>query len=398
MAWTTPRTWVSGELVTAALMNSAVRDNELILKTAINDSGQIEFTDATELTISSGVITVTQNYHMIDTQGDASSDDLDTITAGTDVAAGFILHLRVVSDARTVVIKAGTSGSDNLDIGSDVTLDESYKTYSLVYDGDDWRPWSYAAAATFAGISPLTTRGDILYSSSGTVTGTRLAVGAANTVLGSDGTDTAWQLKPLTTRGDILYGSSGVPTGTRLAVGGANTFLKSDGTDVAWAAASGSVVGYTATTAAVSNSTVKTAVVTVGQIAADDWDDGDFLQINLTALLFNNTGSSRTVTWEVDIEGNVNTNTKVWEAGANIRYQWWQLNMIRAGAEVWWPFANHMIGSGGMNPGDGSDKRITSMDFTAAIDVKLNLTLPTASASLYITPQSANVILIKRTT
>jgi hypothetical protein len=27
MAWTTPRTWVSGELVTAALMNSALRDN-----------------------------------------------------------------------------------------------------------------------------------------------------------------------------------------------------------------------------------------------------------------------------------------------------------------------------------------------------------------------------------
>ena len=51
MAWTTPRTWVSGELVTAALMNSAVRDNLNILKTAINDSGQIEFTDATELRV-----------------------------------------------------------------------------------------------------------------------------------------------------------------------------------------------------------------------------------------------------------------------------------------------------------------------------------------------------------
>ena len=151
------------------------------------------------------------------------------------------------------------------------------------------------------------------------MTGTRLAVGAANTVLGSDGTDTAWQLKPLTTRGDILYGSSGVPTGTRLAVGGANTFLKSDGTDLAWAAASSPIVAYTATTAALSNSTTKTAIVTVGQIGANDWDDGDILQINLSALLFNNSGSSRTVTWDVDIEGNVNTNTIVWEAGANIR-------------------------------------------------------------------------------
>lgn len=234
MAWTSPRTWVSGELVTASIMNTYIRDNQNLLKTPINDSGELEFTDASELTIASGVITVIQNYHKVDTQGDAASDDLDTITAGTNVAAGFILHLRVESDARTVVLKNGTTPADNLDLGADVTLDETYKTYSLVYDGTNWRSLSYAAAPTFASLSPLTTRGDILYGSSGTVTGARLAVGAANTLLGSDGTDTAWQLKPLTTRGDILYGSSGTPTGTRLAAGAANTLLGSDGTDVAW--------------------------------------------------------------------------------------------------------------------------------------------------------------------
>tara|TARA_R110000824_G_scaffold3602_1_gene17058 strand:- start:1346 stop:1771 length:426 start_codon:yes stop_codon:yes gene_type:complete len=140
MAWTTPRTWVTGELVTAAILNSAVRDNLDILKLVINNSGRLQFTDATELTIASGVITVTQNYHKVDTQSDAGSDDLDTITAGTNVGAGFLLHLRVESAARTVVLKAGTSGADNLDIGSDVTLDESYKTQSLVYDGTNWRP------------------------------------------------------------------------------------------------------------------------------------------------------------------------------------------------------------------------------------------------------------------
>ena len=31
MAWTAPRTWVSGETVTAALMNAQIRDNELVL-------------------------------------------------------------------------------------------------------------------------------------------------------------------------------------------------------------------------------------------------------------------------------------------------------------------------------------------------------------------------------
>lgn len=29
MAWTAPRTWTTGELVTAAIMNTHVRDNEL---------------------------------------------------------------------------------------------------------------------------------------------------------------------------------------------------------------------------------------------------------------------------------------------------------------------------------------------------------------------------------
>jgi|TARA_R110000824_G_scaffold260399_1_gene449045 hypothetical protein len=215
-------------------MNTYVRDNQNVLKTPINDSGQIEFTDAAELTIASGVITVIQNFHSVDSEGDAASDDLATITAGADVAAGFVLTLRVQDAARTIVLKNGTGGAANIDIGADVTLDETFKTFSLVFDGTNWRPWSFAAAPTFASLSPLTTRGDLLYGSSGTPTGARLAVGAANTVLGADGTDTAWQLKPLTTRGDLLYGSSGVPTGTRLAAGAANTLLGSDGTDVAW--------------------------------------------------------------------------------------------------------------------------------------------------------------------
>ena len=137
MAWTTPRTWVSGELVTAALFNTHIRDNLNILKTPINNSGQAEFTDATELTIASGVITVTQNYHKVDTQSDASSDDLDTITVGTDVAAGFVLVLRPESGARTVVLKDGTSGADNLDLGADITLDETYKVVNLIYDGSN---------------------------------------------------------------------------------------------------------------------------------------------------------------------------------------------------------------------------------------------------------------------
>lgn len=59
---------------------------------------------STELTIASGVITVTQNFHRVDTEGDAASDDLDTISGGS---VGQIVILRAENDARTVVVKHG---------------------------------------------------------------------------------------------------------------------------------------------------------------------------------------------------------------------------------------------------------------------------------------------------
>lgn len=39
MAWTSPRTWVTGETVTASLLNTHVRDNLSFLRTAVADDG-----------------------------------------------------------------------------------------------------------------------------------------------------------------------------------------------------------------------------------------------------------------------------------------------------------------------------------------------------------------------
>jgi hypothetical protein len=41
MAWTTPRTWVTSELVTAAVMNAHVRDNLVYLKAALFIKGMV---------------------------------------------------------------------------------------------------------------------------------------------------------------------------------------------------------------------------------------------------------------------------------------------------------------------------------------------------------------------
>lgn len=54
MAWTTPRTWVYNEVVTAALFNAQLRDNEGIISTAINSNGKVRGLSSTYLANLSG--------------------------------------------------------------------------------------------------------------------------------------------------------------------------------------------------------------------------------------------------------------------------------------------------------------------------------------------------------
>jgi hypothetical protein len=55
MAWTTPRTWVSGELVKEGDLNQHIRDNQTILKVSIDDTGKIRALSSTYLADLSGV-------------------------------------------------------------------------------------------------------------------------------------------------------------------------------------------------------------------------------------------------------------------------------------------------------------------------------------------------------
>ena len=168
-AWSTPRTWVPGELVTAGIMNSHVRDQFTILKTILNDSGHLNFVDAVEETISGGVITVSQNLVKVDTESDDATDDLNTITAGANVSAGFVVRLQLEDAARAVVLKDGTG---NLDIGADVTLDDTHTTYALVYDGANWLPLLFTPAAFtfFTPVNKIDTSASIAGNSIGSYT------------------------------------------------------------------------------------------------------------------------------------------------------------------------------------------------------------------------------------
>ena len=206
----------SGDIQIASVPASALASGP------INASGQLDFDTATELPIASGVITATNNYHTIDTQSDGASDDLDTITAGTNISAGFVLVVQPANAARTVVLKNGTGGADNLDIGGDITLDESYSTYALVYDGSNWRPFSYAASVTASTIS-----GTLGVSSGGTgatsLTDGGLLVGSGTSAITALGVATNGQIP-------IGDGSTDPQLGTLTATANETTITNGAGT------------------------------------------------------------------------------------------------------------------------------------------------------------------------
>jgi hypothetical protein len=89
---------------------------------------------AAELTISSGVVTVVQTSHKIDTEGNTASDDLVTISGGSE---GEIIILEPENDARTVVLKHGTGNIRNAS-ASDVSLTAYGQSWMGKFDGTNW--------------------------------------------------------------------------------------------------------------------------------------------------------------------------------------------------------------------------------------------------------------------
>ena len=113
------------------------------------ETEKVTVTASSELTIASGAVTVTGSHHTVDTEADASSDDLATISGGAD---GQVLMLRAANDARTVtVVRTG-----NIEGAADVTLDDVGDAVMLIYRGSDAK-WSITAAGAAGGGGGVTT-------------------------------------------------------------------------------------------------------------------------------------------------------------------------------------------------------------------------------------------------
>jgi hypothetical protein len=127
-------------------------------------------------------------------------------------------------------------GNLNVEIAFPVGTDDQI----LIADSAEDAGFKWANnAAGFA--DPMTTRGDVIIRNASNVTA-RLAVGANDYVLTSDGTDISWEANsgggasPLTTNGDIWYYAGG---DARLARGATGEFLVSTATGIEWQAGGG---------------------------------------------------------------------------------------------------------------------------------------------------------------
>lgn len=83
-------------------------------------------------TIAAGAITVYLEWHYVDTEGAAATDDLDTINGGYD---GVFVTLRANNSSRDVVMKDGTG---NLKLNGDFTMNNSEDSITLRFMGNSW--------------------------------------------------------------------------------------------------------------------------------------------------------------------------------------------------------------------------------------------------------------------
>lgn len=160
---------------------------------------------STTLTIATGAITVVQQYHLVDTEAAAASDDLDTISGGV---TGEQIVLRAANTARTVVIKHAT-GNIQLNGAADFSLDTTEKALALFFDGTNWLEMAKGAGGG-AGATDLDGLSDVV-----------LTAGAQGDVLVNTAAD-AWVNQNIATNEVVYRGGSGDVDGLAMA---ASTFV-----------------------------------------------------------------------------------------------------------------------------------------------------------------------------
>ena len=125
MAWTSPRTWVSSELVTASMLNTHLRDNLLALDAALS-------------VITAPVLSKSGAYSVTTADGQGVVVlCTGTWTLGLFAAAGNAGRNVVVKNVSTGVITVDANASETIDGATTQALGQ-YDSMTLLCTGTAW--------------------------------------------------------------------------------------------------------------------------------------------------------------------------------------------------------------------------------------------------------------------
>lgn len=132
---------------------------------------QVNLGSSSTLTLASDTVTVTKSFHLIDTEGAASTDNLATINGGS---AGDILVFAAANSSRDVVVKHGT-GNIKIDSEADVTLTTADMIIIAVYNGTNWLAkgiggGSLSSPPPIGNVAPNTVAATTLTATTGNIT------------------------------------------------------------------------------------------------------------------------------------------------------------------------------------------------------------------------------------
>ena len=130
--WSTPMTSNGNLIVDETLKSNSIESNSITGTRVF--SNNLMFKQGETLTISSGEITITHSLHKIDTEGSASSDNLDEIKNGQE---GQLLILKTTNNSRDVTIRHD-QGNIYTNGESDVVLNTVDDTAMFLFFNASW--------------------------------------------------------------------------------------------------------------------------------------------------------------------------------------------------------------------------------------------------------------------
>lgn len=132
----------------------SLTDVKTRLAVSLTDAGYLRLQASSLLTIAAGSVTATKNWHTLDTESAAASDNLDTITAGVD---GQLEFFRITSAARVVVVRHNIGNIVTANALS-FTLAQTSDLAICIYDGtlSKWIVQGMSAAVYVSGTNTWT--------------------------------------------------------------------------------------------------------------------------------------------------------------------------------------------------------------------------------------------------